>query len=72
MVVHEAAMVNMLGDLWQNGEPNWENVLKEPGVNLHLYGKREARLGRKMGHLTVVGENSVQRVLAARKSLTTH
>jgi 5-(carboxyamino)imidazole ribonucleotide synthase len=45
------AMVNLLGDLWSAGEPRWDEALKRPGVRLHLYGKSEARPGRKMGHL---------------------
>ncbi|MDQ3138726.1 MAG: 5-(carboxyamino)imidazole ribonucleotide synthase [Gemmatimonadota bacterium] len=45
------AMVNLLGDLWSYGEPRWDEALKRPGVRLHLYGKSEARPGRKMGHL---------------------
>jgi 5-(carboxyamino)imidazole ribonucleotide synthase len=45
------AMINLLGDLWSDGEPRWEEALKRPGVRLHLYGKTEARPGRKMGHL---------------------
>ncbi|MGH7508048.1 MAG: 5-(carboxyamino)imidazole ribonucleotide synthase [Gemmatimonadales bacterium] len=45
------AMINLLGDLWSGGEPRWEEALKRPGVKLHLYGKSEARPGRKMGHL---------------------
>ena len=44
-------MVNLLGDLWANGEPRWDEALKRPGVRLHLYGKAEPRKGRKMGHL---------------------
>lgn len=47
-----AAMANLLGDLWAAGEPNWAAVLALPGVHLHLYGKAQARPGRKMGHLT--------------------
>jgi 5-(carboxyamino)imidazole ribonucleotide synthase len=50
-------MVNILGDAWHAGEPQWERVLAHPRVKLHLYGKREARPGRKMGHYTVLGEN---------------
>ena len=50
-------MVNLLGDLWfENGherEPDWSALLALPGMHLHLYGKRQARRGRKMGHLTV-------------------
>lgn len=45
------AMINLLGDLWNRGEPRWEEALRRPGVRLHLYGKAEARPGRKMGHL---------------------
>jgi 5-(carboxyamino)imidazole ribonucleotide synthase len=45
------AMINLLGDLWSDGEPRWEEALRRPGVRLHLYGKAEARPGRKMGHL---------------------
>jgi 5-(carboxyamino)imidazole ribonucleotide synthase len=45
------AMVNLLGDLWSGGEPRWAEALKRAGVRLHLYGKAEARPGRKMGHL---------------------
>jgi 5-(carboxyamino)imidazole ribonucleotide synthase len=45
------AMINLLGDLWADGEPRWEEALKRPGVRLHLYGKAEPRPGRKMGHL---------------------
>lgn len=45
------AMINLLGDLWTDGEPRWEEAFRRPGVRLHLYGKAEARPGRKMGHL---------------------
>jgi 5-(carboxyamino)imidazole ribonucleotide synthase len=45
------AMINLLGDLWAEGQPRWEEALRRPGVRLHLYGKAEARPGRKMGHL---------------------
>jgi len=51
-----AVMVNLLGDIWARGEPDWEAVLRHPGAHLHLYGKREARPGRKMGHVTVCEE----------------
>lgn len=50
-----AAMLNLLGDCWADGEPDWASVLADPRVKLHLYGKREPRRGRKMGHLTVLG-----------------
>jgi 5-(carboxyamino)imidazole ribonucleotide synthase len=60
---HSAAvMVNLLGDIWRDGEPRWEAALVHPGAHLHLYGKREPRPGRKMGHVTVC-EASVERAL---------
>ena len=49
-----AAMVNLLGDDWTPGEPTWAAALAHPGAHLHLYGKRDPRPGRKMGHLTVL------------------
>ena len=52
-----AAMVNILGDLWRGADaPDWARVLHRPGARLHLYGKREARPGRKMGHVTCIGD----------------
>jgi 5-(carboxyamino)imidazole ribonucleotide synthase len=67
-----AAMANLLGDLWQHGEPNWPAVAACPDVKLHLYGKEEVRPGRKMGHLTALApsaDSAVERVLDARKRL---
>jgi len=52
------AMINLLGDLWSDGEPRWEEALRRPGVRLHLYGKAEARPGRKMGHLNCLAADS--------------
>lgn len=53
-----AVMLNILGDAWFDGdtlrEPGWDQVLELPGACLHLYGKEEARRGRKMGHVTFV------------------
>lgn len=49
-------MINLLGDLWSGGEPDWELLLREPGLFLHLYGKNGAKPGRKMGHATLLGE----------------
>jgi 5-(carboxyamino)imidazole ribonucleotide synthase len=57
-----AVMVNLLGDIWSHGEPRWAAVLDHPGAHLHLYGKREPRPGRKMGHVTVC-ENDPRRAL---------
>lgn len=72
-VVRPAAIVNLLGDLWlREGGPRFESVLSMPGVRLHLYGKREARKGRKMGHLSAVGstpEEALSRIQAARRAL---
>jgi 5-(carboxyamino)imidazole ribonucleotide synthase len=51
-----AAMVNLLGDVWQPGPPNWEGALRHSDVKLHLYGKAEPRAGRKMGHLTALAD----------------
>ena len=52
-----AVMLNLLGDCWRGEHhdtaPDWQAVLKHPGAHLHLYGKRKARAGRKMGHVTV-------------------
>ena len=60
-----SVMVNLLGDLWQNGEPDWLLVLQQPSTKLHLYGKRAARPGRKMGHFTVLGETADQALTKA-------
>jgi 5-(carboxyamino)imidazole ribonucleotide synthase len=67
-----AAMVNLLGDLWANGEPDWCGALAFPDVKLHLYGKEEARPGRKMGHLTALAdtvEEAIEHALGAREML---
>ncbi len=70
-----AAMANLLGHLWADGEPNWSAALEDPLVKLHLYGKTEARAGRKMGHLTATGattQEAVARVAQARERLLRH
>ena len=67
-----AAMVQLLGGLWAGGEPAWERALADPGVHLHLYGKRGARPGRKMGHITCVDstlELALKRAVEARDRL---
>lgn len=56
-LVMPAVMVNLLGDVWHHGDPAWERVLAHPQAKLHLYGKREARPGRKMGHYTCLAES---------------
>lgn len=69
---HSAAvMVNLLGDLWLDGgrrEPDWAELHGVPGLKLHLYGKRQARPGRKMGHFTVVGEDGARVLDAALRA----
>jgi len=55
-----AIMLNLLGDLWQAGTPDWAALLALPGVHLHLYGKLAARPGRKMGHITITGASVAQ------------
>jgi 5-(carboxyamino)imidazole ribonucleotide synthase len=59
------AMINLLGDLWSDGEPRWEEALRRPGVRLHLYGKAEARPGRKMGHLNCLAPDPEQALTIA-------
>jgi 5-(carboxyamino)imidazole ribonucleotide synthase len=64
-----AAMANLLGDCWANGEPDWPAALTVPGVSLVLYGKSEPRPGRKMGHLTAMAdsvEEAIANVMRAR------
>ncbi|HEY2714535.1 MAG TPA: 5-(carboxyamino)imidazole ribonucleotide synthase [Chthoniobacterales bacterium] len=66
------AMVNLLGEIWSDGEPNWSGALAHPGVHLHLYGKQQARPARKMGHLTALGrsvEQAAEISLRARSAL---
>ncbi|PZQ60206.1 MAG: 5-(carboxyamino)imidazole ribonucleotide synthase [Variovorax paradoxus] len=72
-----AIMLNVLGDLWfvqgdgAQVEPPWDRVLALPGTHLHLYGKVEARRGRKMGHLNITGASvdQVRDVAAQAASL---
>lgn len=68
-----AVMANLLGDLWNDHEPNWRAALAHPGVKLHLYGKQAARPGRKMGHLTALAAttpHALAEALSARAALT--
>lgn len=72
-LLRPAAMANLLGDVWQSGTPNWSAALSVPHVKLHLYGKEQARAGRKMGHLTALAdtpEAARSAVLSARLALT--
>ncbi len=68
-----AVMVNLLGDLWSGGEPDWAAAAAFPDVKLHLYGKPEPRAGRKMGHLTAMADDvdtALAYATAARRALT--
>ncbi|WP_018953749.1 5-(carboxyamino)imidazole ribonucleotide synthase [Thioalkalivibrio sulfidiphilus] len=61
-------MVNLLGDLWADGEPDWSALFTHPAAKLHLYGKAEARPGRKMGHFCVLGDD-LERVIAEAEAI---
>jgi len=72
-LISPCAIVNLLGDLWLNGEPDFPAALSVPGVRLHLYEKLAPRAGRKMGHLSSVGANAeeaLERVLEAKRKIT--
>ncbi|MCA1611040.1 MAG: 5-(carboxyamino)imidazole ribonucleotide synthase [Acidobacteria bacterium] len=67
-----AAMANLLGDLWAEGEPDWPAACAVPEAKLHLYGKSEPRPGRKMGHITALADSAgeaLARALEARGKL---
>lgn len=66
-IVRPAAIVNLFGDLWSNGgSPAFDTALENPVVRVHLYGKRGARSGRKMGHLSAIGGSTMDALAAAR------
>jgi len=68
-----AAMANLLGDLWQSGPPRWEAACGMDGVKLHLYGKTQPNVGRKMGHLSALGDTTelaIAKAQQARQMLT--
>jgi 5-(carboxyamino)imidazole ribonucleotide synthase len=74
-LLRPAAMANLLGDLWQDGEPDWAAACGFPAVKLHLYGKSQPRPGRKMGHLTALDTSAAaarDQALAARAALASH
>ena len=71
-VLRPGAIFNLFGELWADGAPSFEKALAQPGVRVHLYGKRGARAGRKMGHLSAVGatsDDALARVRAAAVTL---
>lgn len=61
-------MVNLLGDVWKEdgGEPNWDVLMEAPNAQLHLYGKKAARPGRKMGHFNVMAATADEALEQAR------
>ncbi len=63
-------MVNLLGDIWSGGEPRWVLLDQYPAARLHLYGKAEARVGRKMGHLNVLAPDGESALALARRLKT--
>jgi len=64
-----AVMLNLLGDLWRDdAAPDWAGVLALPGTHLHLYGKTQARPGRKMGHLSVTASTLTAAQAVAREA----
>jgi 5-(carboxyamino)imidazole ribonucleotide synthase len=68
-----AAMANLLGDIWNGGEPNWVAAIASPNLKLHLYGKLAPRPGRKMGHLTAISasvDEALEDVARARQRLS--
>lgn len=67
-LLSSVVMCNLLGDLWQQGAPDWKTILGNPHAKLHLYGKEEARKGRKMGHFTVLAD-CVDEALAQARSI---
>ena len=67
-VLRPAAIVNLFGDLWEHGPPAFDRVLREPGVRLHLYGKKSPRAGRKMGHLSATGSTPEKALQCARNA----
>jgi 5-(carboxyamino)imidazole ribonucleotide synthase len=65
-IVRPAAIVNLFGDLWIGGAPRFDAALAEPMTRLHLYGKRVARPGRKMGHISAYGDTADDALARAR------
>ena len=67
-VVRPAAIVNVFGDLWKNGEPPFADALRAPSARLHLYGKGQPRPGRKMGHISATGVTAQDALAVARQA----
>jgi len=72
LLLSAVVMTNLIGDIWGDNEPPWQHVLNEPGAHLHLYGKREARPGRKMGHINCLAgdvDNALETTARIRAAL---
>ena len=63
LMLSPVVMTNLLGDIWNDGEPQWQHVLNESQAHLHLYGKKNAHPGRKMGHINCLA-GDVEQALA--------
>ena len=73
MTCSVVAMVNILGERWANGDPLFELATGDSSAHLHLYGKKDARARRKMGHLTVTGDHAdavVHNAVSLRTAIT--
>lgn len=72
MLRRPVVMANLLGEVWQNGTPNWPGLLAEPDCHLHLYDKGRPQTGRKMGHFNLLGDSTetiLERAQLLRRSL---
>nr|WP_226818659.1 5-(carboxyamino)imidazole ribonucleotide synthase [Acidithiobacillus montserratensis] len=67
-LISPVVMMNLLGDLWEAGEPDWQQLLQHPQIKLHLYGKKAARPGRKMGHVNALSPEA-ERALSVLETL---
>ncbi|WP_416234623.1 5-(carboxyamino)imidazole ribonucleotide synthase [Methylophaga sp. OBS4] len=67
-LISPVVMVNLLGDVWGSSVPHWNTLLVHPNIKLHLYGKQEARPGRKMGHFNILANNTQQAMELAEKA----
>jgi 5-(carboxyamino)imidazole ribonucleotide synthase len=72
-LIGPSIMLNILGDEWlfsgKQVEPSWEKILNAPSAKLHLYGKAEPRIGRKMGHINFVGKSSAAVELVCEEAI---
>lgn len=66
-LLRPVSMVNLLGDIWTDGEPDWLSLHEQAGAQLHLYGKSEPRPGRKMGHINCLSQTAEEALAIARQ-----